>query len=74
MCQAKRVQHDMLGERYGREGEVGWKQQTSSERAGKAALGCFLPVYDEVDMCFTVKGYSMCHQCVWELAQGIEQY
>lgn len=36
MCQAKRVQHDMLGERYGKEGEVSWKQQTSSERAGKA--------------------------------------
>lgn len=48
-----------------REGEVGWKQQISSEstgKAGKATLGCSLPVYREVDMCFTVKGYvsSMC--------------
>lgn len=36
-----------------REGEVGWKQQISSEstgKAGKATLGCSLPVYREVDV------------------------
>lgn len=48
-----------------REGEVGWKQQISSESTGKAAnstLGYFLPVYHEVDMYFTVKRYvsSIC--------------
>lgn len=60
MCQAERVQHDMLRERYGREREEVWKRWTSSEsagKAGKATLGYFQPIYHEVDMCFTVKGY-----------------
>lgn len=64
MCPAKRVQHDMLGERYGREGEVCWKQQTSSERADKAILGCFLPVYDEVDVFYCKRIQYVSSMCV----------
>lgn len=70
MCQAKRVQHDMLESGIEGKGRVGWNSSEITGMAGQATLGCFLPVYDVDDMRFTVKGYSMCHQCVWELTQG----